>query len=577
MHGNAVLKSVPGNVLRLSGPNKGLLESWKEIASFFGREVRTVQLWEKHEALPVHRHLHRKQGRIYAYREELAAWKAASMQRPDQGGLELRQGARTAAEPNTLRTMQPTSPSRKLGLLPLDLLNDARREDGRSAPLLHMGRAIEDELVVELCRRDLETVVLDGARETRAQNWDQDRRLWLTETMRRLRLCGVLTGTLRREGNRLRVVMQVLTGDDLRCIWSERFDATGESVLDAQASLAAAVSSALPLEKLGLKAPEFPSLLRVSAAEDAYALGRFFWSQRNKSALVRAEQYLRRAIELDPAFEPSYAGLADCYVSYSYSRVMPSAAAAAAANRALLPVLGKTATDSATLSGIANVMLSCNWDLGNGERNCRKACDQNPSDSRALQLCAMLMIARGRHDEAIRYAMEALRLDPFSKVLNNEVGYASYYAGDFDQAVLHIERAIELDPEFVMGYALLGKVEACRGNWDAALAALEQAVRLSGSASFHLAMLAYAHVLMGNHPHGRSLLATAASSAPCLPYVTLAAVHLTLGEQGAALAYLNRARASSDVEFMALGSDPRFTPMRSLPEFQTLVSSVRSA
>lgn len=576
MHANAVLRPVPGNVVRLSGSNKGLLESWKEIASFFGREVRTVQLWEKHEALPVHRHLHRKQGRIYAYCEELAAWKAASMQRPGQGGLGLRQDARTAAEPGTLRAMPSTIPSRKLGLLPLDLLNDARREDSRSAPLLYMGRAIEDELVVELCRRDLEAVVLDGARETSAGNWDQDRRLWLTETMRRLRLCGVLTGTLRREGSRLRVVMQVHTGDDLRCIWSERFDSTGESVLDAQASLASDISSALPLEKLGLKAPESPTPLRVSAAEDAYALGRFFWSQRNKASLVRAEQYLRRAIELDPSFEPSYAGLADCFVSYSYSRVMPSAVAAAAANRALRPVLQANATDSATLNGIANVMLSCNWDLAAGERNCRKACDQNAYDSRALQLCAMLMIARGHHDDAIRYATEALRIDPLSKVLNNEVGYACYFAGDFEQAVVHIERAIELDPEFVMGYALLGKVEAQRGNWDAALAALEKAVRLSGAASFHLAMLAYAHVRMSNHQQGRHLLATAAASGPCAPYVTLAAVHLALGEQVAALAHLNQAQSASDVEFMALGSDPRFSPMHSMPEFQSLVSSVRS-
>ena len=220
---------------------------------------------------------------------------------------------------------------------------------------------------------------------------------------------------------------------------------------------------------------------------------------------------------------------------------MPSAIAAAAANRALRPLLETSHTDSATLSGIANVMLSCNWDLAAGERNCRKACDQKTSDSRALQLCAMLMIARGQHDQAIHYATKALRLDPLSKVLNNEVGYASYYAGDFDGAVLHVTRAIELDPEFVMGYGLLGKVEAHRGNWDVAFTALEQAVHLSDASGFHLAMLAYAHVKMGDHSKGRDLLTSAASGQSCLPHITLAAVHLALGEQGAALAHLHRA------------------------------------
>ncbi len=50
------------------------LDSWKEIASFFRREVRTVQLWEKSEGLPVRRHHHKKLGSVYAYRHELESW-----------------------------------------------------------------------------------------------------------------------------------------------------------------------------------------------------------------------------------------------------------------------------------------------------------------------------------------------------------------------------------------------------------------------------------------------------------------------------------------------------------------------
>ena len=51
-----------------------LLDSWKEIAGFFGREVRTVQLWEKHEGLPVHRHNHTRRASVRAYRSELTHW-----------------------------------------------------------------------------------------------------------------------------------------------------------------------------------------------------------------------------------------------------------------------------------------------------------------------------------------------------------------------------------------------------------------------------------------------------------------------------------------------------------------------
>ena len=50
------------------------LDSWKEIAAYLRRDVRTVQRWEKREGLPVHRHQHEKLGSIYAYKPELTQW-----------------------------------------------------------------------------------------------------------------------------------------------------------------------------------------------------------------------------------------------------------------------------------------------------------------------------------------------------------------------------------------------------------------------------------------------------------------------------------------------------------------------
>jgi Tol biopolymer transport system component len=54
--------------------SEGRLDSWKEIAAYFSRDVTTVQRWEKREAMPVHRHQHDRMGSVYAYRSELDAW-----------------------------------------------------------------------------------------------------------------------------------------------------------------------------------------------------------------------------------------------------------------------------------------------------------------------------------------------------------------------------------------------------------------------------------------------------------------------------------------------------------------------
>ena len=79
---------------RLSGAsNRGQpddrLDSWKKIASYLKRDVRTVQRWERREAMPVHRHLHDKLGSVFAFRSELDAWWESRRTRLAQEGAEL--------------------------------------------------------------------------------------------------------------------------------------------------------------------------------------------------------------------------------------------------------------------------------------------------------------------------------------------------------------------------------------------------------------------------------------------------------------------------------------------------------
>src|SRR4051794_3174185 len=73
-------KKGPANAIMPTGNPADRLDSWKEIAAYLRRDVRTVQRWEKKEGLPVYRHLHDKLGSIYAYRNELTEWFNARQQ-----------------------------------------------------------------------------------------------------------------------------------------------------------------------------------------------------------------------------------------------------------------------------------------------------------------------------------------------------------------------------------------------------------------------------------------------------------------------------------------------------------------
>ena len=75
-----------GRERNFSSENADRLDSWKEIASYLNRNVRTVQRWEAVESMPVHRHFHAKAGSVHAFRAELDAWRRQRSYRHPPGG-----------------------------------------------------------------------------------------------------------------------------------------------------------------------------------------------------------------------------------------------------------------------------------------------------------------------------------------------------------------------------------------------------------------------------------------------------------------------------------------------------------
>jgi hypothetical protein len=117
------------------GPDTDRLGSWKEIAAYLGREVRTAQRWERREGLPVNRHVHAKASSVWAFKHEIDAWlrsrsRAASEPAPKEGPSEP---ATQALNPTLLAAPQMQAKSRSwlqnaaAGVGSLDLLQGENR------------------------------------------------------------------------------------------------------------------------------------------------------------------------------------------------------------------------------------------------------------------------------------------------------------------------------------------------------------------------------------------------------------------------------------------------------------------
>lgn len=199
------------------------LDSWKEIASYLRRDVRTVQRWEKKEGLPVYRHLHDKLGSIYAYRNELADW----FNTRQQSGASVATGSRQEGHAEKI----------KLAVLPFGNLSGAQEDD-------YFSDGLTEEMITQITR--LQASELAVIARTTAEHYDSSSKS-LDQMKKDLGVGYVLEGKVRRGGNRVRITAQLIQMKDQTQLWAETYERDLSDVLSVQADIAQAIAREINL------------------------------------------------------------------------------------------------------------------------------------------------------------------------------------------------------------------------------------------------------------------------------------------------------------------------------------------
>jgi tetratricopeptide (TPR) repeat protein len=494
------------------------LNSWKEIASALNREVRTVQMWEKQEGLPIHRHFHNRRSTVFAFRAEIEAWAKRRS--------EMRGAAQKFARPHHGR---------------IAILPPASEAAGRIQPLL-----------LQAARRlGLETVEI-GADHPRD-----------AEFLLRWRDFSEKDGI----------------GADLLCastgakIWSCSFDL--DQPLETVEHLAEQMGQSLWLHTvLAIRRPALNS--RSGDAREAYFKGRYFWNRRSEADLRKALQCFRAAADADPEFALSYTGIADTltllsfYEMVSPTEVMPQARDAAMRAIALEPDLAEAHTS------LADVHLHFDWKWEAAGREYRRAIECNPGYALGYHWYANLLAATGQHDAAYAAVMRALEIDPVSVSFQVWAGVTSHLAKRYDDAVRHYQKALELDPDFIVAHMYLAQALEQKGRYHEALLSFDIAIHLSGGSSNLTAMKAHTHALAGDCRTARDLLDQLQHLpfSKCMPSYDIAAAHAALGEPGLAVRWLERARDERNMKLFLVSQDPRFDSLRGHSDFSAVVQQL---
>ena len=382
----------------------------------------------------------------------------------------------------------------------------------------------------------------------------------------------VLESSVRRDGNQIRISVQLIRVHDQLHVWARSYDRHISHSIELQEEVAKAVAEQIEVKlSPSYKGRTNPHHLDAEANE-AYLRGRYFWNQFTPEGYRKAISYFQQAIDRDPNFAEAYSGLADSYNFLVVTDSIPASEghpkALEAARRAVS--LGDNLAESHASLAVALTRSEWNWSGAVDEL--KRAIALNPSYSMAHRIYAANLCSTRRHQEAREQISEAMRLDPLSLPNNAEVVRTLYYARNYDQAIEQGQKAMQLDPNYVRTHFWLGRVYSQKGMHREAIAASEKVLEAMPDSTLGLTEMAYSLAVSGRRKEARQILRRleGRSTSAFVPAYNFAVIHIALKEEEVAMRYMQQAYENRDWAMLVLAVEPRLDPLRKDPRFQEI-------
>ena len=261
---------------------------------------------------------------------------------------------------------------------------------------------------------------------------------------RELNVDAVVEGTVTHSGSRVRITAQLIQVSTDMHLWAEAYERDASEILALQDEVATDIARRIsilvrPLDQAQQVDPE---------AYGFYLKGRYFFYQYTSQGWQQSTENFKRAIEIDPAFAPAYAGLADVYLVAGAYGSMPNREALIRGKAAAEKALQLDDNLASAHYALATAYTWYDWDWAKAEREFHRAIELNPNDALGRNWYGGYLSLRGRHDEAIDEHERARELDPFSLIINANLARSFYWARRYDEAIVQARKTLQLDPHF---------------------------------------------------------------------------------------------------------------------------------
>ena len=345
----------------------------------------------------------------------------------------------------------PAEDSRSVAVLPFKNMNSGEENE-------FFSDGVTEDIINQLSRiRSLRVMARPAV--MRFKNSDKS----LKDIGRELNVATLLTGTVRRSGDQIRISAQLIEAASERQLWGETYDQTMTKVFEIQTAVAEQIASAL---QTNLSAEEVRNVSKQQTgnveAYTYYLKGREYYYRYHKEDNENAVKLFKKALDLDPKYALALAGLGDAYAQrvqkFGYpSAWLDSSVAVSLQSIALDPTLAEGYKAAALAYGtMGKIQLNLEY--------LQKSIAQNPNYYPAVANLGEGLRSTGKPDEALAWVKKAQAINPTAAVTSSLLGGTYYDLGDLVNARANIMHALELQPDLVDANGLLCFLDAVGGQ-----------------------------------------------------------------------------------------------------------------
>ena len=401
----------------------------------------------------------------------------------------------------------------------------------------------------------------------------------IKEIAKELRVATILEGSIRKEGNKVRIVAQLINANNDEHIWADTYDREIQDIFSIQSDIANEIADALQME-LTTNQKQTMQIRKQTNNPEAYQLylkGKFFWNKRTAEGLEKAKEYFNQAIELDPGYALGYSGLAATYILLPEYANIPVIEASSKAKALAQKSLELDSTISEAYAVLALAKSRFHWDLVGAKAEFQKAVELNPNNATVHHWFCNYYQIHCQFDDALREILIAQQLDPLAPVISLNVGNAYYFMNRYDEALEQYKKVLELDEKFPPVYVSLGYVYEQKGMYKEAIDGLITLRTLVGESSpYGLEELGYMYARAGKRKEALAIIDDLRNRTTLVNMLEfrLALIYLGLGDNDKAFEWLEKAYASRTLYNFTFAFSPRWKSLRNDSRMISLMKRV---